>query len=166
MKTIIAPLRALGIPVAAIADIDALKDGGQVWSTFMVAASVPYMLAESLGQMRARLKEKLLATGKEMKRDGGIFLLDEEDREASGHFLDQLAAYGIFLVPGGELEVWLKPLKVMGHGPTWLVNMFAAMGEDPSHAGYVRPETDDVWDFIGRVAEWLVRPDRKGIPQA
>lgn len=166
LKTIVAPLRALGIPVAAIADIDVLKDGGQVWTSLAQAASLPDLLSGPLGQVRGQLKERLVATGKEMKRDGGIDLLHGKDREAAGEFLDQLGAYGIFVVPGGELESWLKPLGASGHGPTWLVNMFSAMGEASVQATYVRPASDDVWSFMGLVSRWLLRPDRKGIPHS
>jgi hypothetical protein len=35
VKTIIKPLRKLGIPVAGIVDIDILKEGGVVWSGFL-----------------------------------------------------------------------------------------------------------------------------------
>lgn len=166
LKTIVAPLRSLGIPVAAIADIDVLKDGGQVWTSLMLAATVPELLSAPLGDMRARLKGKLVDTGKNMKLDGGISLLDGEDREAAEQFLQQLGTYGIFLVPGGELEVWLKYLEVAGHGPTWLVNMFTAMGEDPEQPTYVKPDAHDVWAFMGSVSHWLMQPDRKGIPHS
>jgi hypothetical protein len=38
------------------------------------------------------------------------------------------------------------------------------MGEDPTSHGYIKPETGDVWDFIGKVCAWVANPERKGIP--
>jgi hypothetical protein len=79
----------------------------------------------------------------------------------------QLAEYGVFLVPVGELECWLLPLQ---RGPyqgkvEWLIQTFQAMGEDPTSPTYIRPAADDVWAFIGEIKSWLHNPRRLGIPQ-
>jgi len=75
-----------------------------------------------------------------------------------------LRLYGIFVVPGGELESWMKDLGASGHGPAWLIDMFEKMGEDPADPAYVRPTPDDVWGFVGEARKWLVDPNRRGIP--
>jgi hypothetical protein len=104
-------------------------------------------------------------TGKNIKRDGGIEILDPADREAAANLFQQLGDYGIFVVPRGELESWLKPLGVVGHGPAWLISMFETMGADPSDAAYVKPTEDDVWAFMQSIKTWLTDPNRKGIPE-
>jgi hypothetical protein len=103
-------------------------------------------------------------TGRDMKKDGGIAILSDKDREAARNLLNQLAEYGIFAVPFGEVESWLKPLGVTGHGPSWLIDMFEKMGQDPESNDYVKPSSDDVWDVLAQVRTWLVAPTRKGIP--
>ena len=85
-------------------------------------------------------------------------------RLAAEDLLNQLRQYGIFVIPGGELESWMKSLGATGHGPGWLIDMFERMGEDPSNANYVRPNTNDVWEFVCDIKSWLVDPARKGIP--
>ena len=164
VRMIIRPLRDLGIPAAGIVDIDVLKEGGAVWTDFLTSGCLPELEKGSLGTLRAAVKEKLVATGKEMKTDGGLSLLSGSDGEAGNNLFDQLVQYGLFVVRGGELESWLRPLNCSGHGPHWLTGIFEHMGEDPEASGYVRPSDGDVWEFIGSIKKWLVDPLRKGIP--
>ena len=99
-----------------------------------------------------------------MKRDGGVAILDNSDKEAANNLFDQIADYGLFVVRSGELESWLKHLGPTGHGPGWLVQVFEKMGENPDDAGYVKPNGGDVWQFVETIGTWLQNPKRKGIP--
>ena len=165
VKTIIKPLRELGIPVAGIVDIDVLKEGGSVWSGFLDSGSIPEIERASLATIRQALKTKFEASGKDMKRDGGINILEENDQEALQNLFEKLADYGLFVVPNGELESWLMFLKATGHGPNWLVEIFEKMGEDPGAEGYLKPSEDDIWNFIEGITKWFFNPRRKGIPK-
>ena len=165
IPTIVAPLRKLGIPVASIVDIDVLKEGGAVWANMAKAANIPELLQANMGNMRAAIKQAMEKTGKDMKRHGGVDILGREDRESAEALLSQLAKYGVFVVPNGELESWLKPLSANGHGPAWLVDIFGKMGSDPALADYVQPAEGDVWDFMAKLKIWLNNPQRSGIPE-
>lgn len=164
VQTIIRPLRQLGIPAAALVDIDVLKEGGANWTNLLGSANVPNALHGGLATMRSNVKTAMEATGRDMKRHGGIGILSDEDREAAEQLLNQLKEYGIFVVPTGELESWLKPLGASNHGPTWLVDVFQRMGEDPASEDYVRPSDNDVWKFVFGIKTWLAEPNRRGIP--
>lgn len=164
IKTIVKPLRELGIPVAGIVDIDIIKDGGAVWSSFLDSGFVPEIEWESLANIRLALKRKFEESGRNMKKDGGINILEPSDKEAAENLFSKLGEYGLFTVPNGELESWLLELNVTGHGPNWLVEMFEKMGEDPESADYLKPTNSDVWDFIEDIGKWLFNPRRKGIP--
>lgn len=164
VRSIIAPLRQLGIPTAAIVDVDIVKEGGSVWTDLLTSAHLPPLAHQPLSLLRAAVKTELDTSGKDMKRDGGIEVLSGQTREAASNLFDQLAAYGIFVVRRGELESWLPTLGATGHGPYWLVDVFERMGEDTASSTYVKPTGDDVWEFIGQVQNWLTDPDRKGIP--
>ncbi|MFN3160781.1 MAG: ATP-dependent nuclease [Rubinisphaera brasiliensis] len=164
VQTLIGPLRQLGIPAAGIVDVDVLKDGGTNWTNVLHSANIPAIQHGSLATMRASIKQAMDASGKDMKRDGGVSILPVTDREACENLLSQLAEYGIFVVPGGELEAWLTEQKIGGHGPTWLINMFDAMGNDPANPAYIKPSDGDVWEFLRRVKSWLTNAHRKGIP--
>jgi hypothetical protein len=107
----------------------------------------------------------MIESGRDMKRHGGIAILSESDREAATNLLRQLGEYGIFIVPTGELESWLKYLGISGHGSEWLIRVFERMREDAESEGYVKPSEDDVWEFISQVRGWLLEPGRKGIPR-
>jgi len=164
VRTIIRPLRELGIPAVGLVDVDVLKEGGAVWTEFLASGFVPDIEQQPLGQLRATVKQKFDATGKEMKRDGGIDLLTSADKEATENLLDRLAQYGLFVVRRGELESWLKHLGASTHGPNWLIDIFGRMGEDPDMPGYLRPTDGDVWEFVAAIKKWLVDPNRRGIP--
>jgi ABC-type cobalamin/Fe3+-siderophores transport system ATPase subunit len=151
VQTIMRPLRQLGIPAAAVVDVDVLKDGGQNWTNLLASANLPSALHGGLATMRSSVKQAMDATGRDMKRDGGVAILSQTDREAAEQLLKQLEEYGVFVVPTGELESWLRPLGASGHGPTWLVEVFQRMGEDPALASYVLPGDDDVWRFLASI---------------
>lgn len=165
VKTIIKPLRELGIPVAGIVDIDVLKDGGNVWTSFLDCGFLPEIERQPLAALRQALKTKFENSGKDMKRDGGIEILDGDDKEALSNLFSKLSEYGLFVVPNGELESWLKRLNARGHGPNWLVEIFERIGEDPTAETYVKPEKGDVWAFIEEISKWFFNPRRKGIPK-
>lgn len=162
---IIKPLRELGIPAVAIVDIDILKEGGQVWSNFLSGGFVPQISQTPLGTIRQSLKQKFNDLNIDMKRDGGISVLPNEEREAAENLLNQLAEYGLFVVPNGELECWLKNLGATGHGPKWLIEIFGKMGENPDSPDYIKPMNEDVWDFILKIKSWTSSVSRKGIPE-
>ncbi|NWB74906.1 ATP-binding protein [Pseudomonas sp. G5001] len=164
IQTIIRPLRELGIPAAGIVDIDVLKDGGSTWTNMLISTSVPNISHNSLATMRVAVKQAMDATGLNMKRDGGVDILKGEDKEAAINLLEQLADYGMFVVPKGELESWLKITNTSGHGPSWLIDIFEKMGENPSSPNYIKPSEGDVWEFISKIRAWHVNANRKGIP--
>lgn len=164
IQTIIRPLRKLGIPAVAIVDIDVLKDGGVTWTNLLASANVPPISHGPLAALRSAVKSAMDATGRDMKRDGGLAILQSQDLEAAKNLLSQLAEYGVLVVPGGELESWMKHLGTKGHGPSWLIGIFEQMGEDPASASYVKPSDDDVWEFLSKVKAWLIDVNRKGIP--
>ena len=164
VKTILGPLRNLGIPAAGIVDIDVLKEGGAVWSAFLKGGFVPELERNALADLRRDVKAKLDATGKDMKREGGLELLNDGDKEAATNLCERLGEYGLFIVRKGELESWLRNLGATKHGSSWLVDVFQKMGENPDETSYLHPGDDDVWSFLSEIKQWLSNPNRKGIP--
>ncbi len=161
---IVKPLRELGIPALGIVDIDVLKDGGQEWTKPLKGAYIPEISHESLHKQRQSLLKAFVDTGSDLKKDGGITLLEDAEREACENLFSQLKEYGVFIVPNGELESWVKKLGATGHGSKWLIEAFEKMGETPEDPNYLSPEDGDVWSFIGEAKDWLADSNRKGIP--
>ncbi len=164
VQTIMRPLRRLGIPTVGIVDVDLLRDTGSQWAGPLRGANVASALEPSLATLRTSVTGAMDKSGRDMKRDGGIFILDGDNLAAAKSLLSQLSQYGLFVVPSGELESWLKHLEAKGHGPSWLINMFERMGEDPAAPDYVLPGENDVWEFMLCIREWLMDPERLGIP--
>ncbi|MBD8893964.1 ATP-dependent nuclease [Roseibium litorale] len=161
---ILEPLRKLGIPAAGIVDIDIVKEGGKVWAAQLTASNIPKLEHQSYADRRKNVLVALEATGKDFKMDGGIDLLSSEQREITENLINDLASYGLFVVPHGEVEHWLSDLNVDRSKNSWLRSIFEKMGSDPSSDGYIQPTEGDVWDFIGKVSAWMKDSKRKGIP--
>lgn len=163
---IMRPLREMGIPCAAIVDVDVVKDGGATWTKLLSGAFVPDVTINSTGVSRGNIKSRFDAKGVNFKTQGGVDVLDTADREACNNLFDQLDEYGIFSVRKGELESWLKSLSTTAtHSPDWLVEIFEKLGEDQTATTYVKPATGDVWDFIAKIKTWFTNPTRKGTPE-
>ena len=165
IPTLLKPLRKLGIPAVGVFDVDILKEGGTNWSNLLRSTDIPDISHDSFALSRSRIKEAMDKTCRDMKRDGGLGILGGSNKKAAEDLFSQLNEYGIFIVPGGELEFWMKDVKTTKHGPQWLIEVFERMGDDPSAENYVRPKENDVWEFIRDIRSWLVNPNRKGIPE-
>lgn len=161
---IVKPLRELGIPALGIVDIDVLKEGGQVWSKPLEGAFIPDISHESFHNQRQSILTAFTNSGQDMKRDGGISILNGQEKEACENLFSQLLEYGVLIVPGGELESWLPNLGASGHGSKWMIDAFEKMGEVQGSPGYIGPSANDVWEFIGMAKSWLRNNVRKGIP--
>lgn len=163
-RTLLGPLRRMGIPVVAIIDADTVF--ADEASALMETAGAPKALRNgwkvSLSQIPRPKDEK----GKYRKVKYDVIReLSETSREVLANVIGGLATYGVFVVPHGELEDWLRPDVVVGQQdkPLWLDRAFARLGLDPSAAGYHAIEEGGVWDFLRGVAHWVQDPRRKGM---
>lgn len=173
---IVKPLKEIGIPAIGIVDLDMVKDGGADFTRMVDAIFYPPIQHHAMSDTRNRIKQALDAkvpttaqTGGDVtknwwKRNGGIEVLDSADNRGANHYFEQFEVYGAFVVRNGELESWLRPLGVPMNKKRWLPEIFAAMGENPASPNYIQPSSGDVWDFIGRMKQWLDNPVRCGIP--
>lgn len=159
VRRIIRPLREMGLPAAAILDLDLLK-GREDFRDLLRSAFVPEVFWEPWEEQRRRLHQQMNNAD---YKDGGIMRLGGEVRALADVLLETLAEYGVFLVPNGELECWLPEMEVGGHGPEWLTAVFARMGTDPAEPGYKKPTNGGVWRFLQDVARWVADPHRKGM---
>lgn len=163
IQEIIGPLRGFGVPAVAITDIDIVKDGGNTWTNWLKAANLPKASYTSFGQQRSSVNNALQSTNKNMKTDGGLELLDKDDRLAADMFFDSLESFGVFPVRLGEVENWLPHLNVPGKKTDWTVAMLERLGSDTSDMSYVRPADDDVWAFLEKIVAWIKNSARKGM---
>jgi hypothetical protein len=168
IATIAGPLRRLGIPAAMIADLDTLIEGSG-WSDIISVLGLDAGAAGGLTQRRDACGQVLAAAGRvagvatpyNIKLEG-LDALSGEDRERVEAFLAELAAYGVFVVPVGELENWLKPLGVTNK-QRWVTETLVRLGVRESET-YIAPGVGDVWAFVESVARWTNDPNRDGVP--
>ena len=174
INRIIGPLREMGIPAAAIVDLDVLSKGDEL-SRLLDAAQVGASFKEAMKVAKDRFFACFVSKAtnedgakKRMKLQGLKMLTAIEQRELKMTLLDPLAQHGIFVVPTGELESWLPQLtqkQNIGRADKarWLTRVFEHMGEDPEEPHYVRPESGDVWAFMEGVSSWIANPE-SGLP--
>jgi len=94
----------------------------------------------------------------------GIERLPQAERESAQTLLNNVADYGVFVVPVGELEQWFPHLQGRADKPRksqWVPWVFGLMSNEPE---LFEVEDGDVWGFMRRVGEWISNPERKGIP--
>lgn len=164
---IIGPLRKLGIAAAAIIDVDIVcEEASTPFQLLLEAAGIPTATRHSLGNMRGQLRPRTDEDVKALKCMG-LSSLQGDRRLEFEDFINQLAEYGVFVVPTGELESWLPHLHSQRpHKNQWLEKTFEAMGEDSEADSYVKPADDDVWQFMTKIRAWLHNPNRRGIPMS
>lgn len=167
---IIGPLRKLGVPAAAIIDLDVICDKKAEWNKFYKLMNIDQTTIDALDQLRLEVRSALNAlpvdaNNPSYKKTGISSLNATQKRKAKRLFKD-LGKYGIFVVEIGELEGWLASLKLnksRGKGG-WIVKAFETLGSSPDAKGYVGPGKTDVWAFVDRIASWINDPSRAGLP--
>lgn len=165
---VLLPLRRLGVPAAAIVDLDAIRGDGAEWSKFYRLMSLADATRTAVGQARATSKTALDAVpmigGVRAFKVKGINALPVADRPQLRTLIADLAKYGVFVVPVGELERWLPKLAIEGQKVRWVIDAFKKLGDDPGNPAYVKPGVGDVWRFLDAVARWTSDPLREGMP--
>lgn len=160
VRRVIGPLRSMGIPAAAVVDLDVLK--GNDLELLLDASHIPAARRPALSAAVAHVQAEFVRC-KALPESGGLAALDAGAAQALQDLLSSLRDFGIFLVPVGALENWLSHLGVNGKRD-WLPRMFVAMGADSASTAFVRPANGDVWDFVRSIRAWALNPNREGIP--
>jgi energy-coupling factor transporter ATP-binding protein EcfA2 len=156
------PLRKMGIPAAVVSDFDLLRDAEL--TRVMKAASI----ADGEATRLQGLADNVWKAGKfnpELLKKNGLGSLSGEALKKIKEVISTLAAYGVFVVPVGELEAWLPELGCATLSKKeWIVAILTKLGGDPAAAGYIKPSAGGVWEFLESVARWVADPGRKGMP--
>lgn len=168
---IVRPLRELGIPAAAILDLDTLAQE-QSWKLIF-----DMLYADQSARHRLQTEREWFRQTLEMKystenslkaavKKSGLDALHANDKPRAEALVNELAGMGLFLVRVGELESWLPTLRISsGNKKDWLPKIFEAMGSDPYSSDYLHPDKDaDVWAFVEKIRLWIDDPARVGIP--
>lgn len=164
---VVGPLRQLGVPAAALVDLDMIQPRGS-WHDLLAACGVPEARRWELETERTQVREALAGLPREegsenpLKR-GGISALEGDDRRRAEEFLRELASYGLFLIPVGELESWLQGICATGKKTEWVISLFGLIGSAPDDEKYVRPGDDDIWAFIDSIRVWIDDAERNGM---
>jgi hypothetical protein len=129
---VIGPLRELGVPAAAIIDLDTITGPKREWEKFYRAINLDESASQALDARRTPVAATLRALGegpdnKLLCKKTGILGLPATE------LLRDLGEYGIFVVDVGELESWLAPLSVAsGSKAKWIIDVFRALGANPN----------------------------------
>ena len=159
---IVAPLREIGIPAAAIFDLDVIMADQFkcLWGLFAGHADI-----HALQRQRKVVQENMKLLGKDKIKKQGINSFDKDERRVVEDFIGAAKEFGVFFVSVGELESWFSHLGVRRRRekPAWLTDVFSRLGSDPDSASYTMPSGDDVWEFVKSIGEWAVDSNAKGM---
>ncbi len=178
----VAPLRRMGVAAAAILDADVLfesklfhvLDAAQVDKTIRdgwlkQCSGLREKLARRLGFDLKQLDDDSVSEKKKKKLQlkGPIIAdLKASEKKIFASLRKSMAEYGVFIVPVGELEDWLRPLDLKpppgDMKAKWLRDALDRLGQDPEDESYVRPADGDIWDFMRDVNAWILDPNREG----
>lgn len=162
---IAAPLRDLGVPAAVVIDLDALSAASGWPALFAAMNLTPAQRRHADRELEfAGQAFAALGTGRPHKT-AGLAALAAAERMRVTRFVTWLERFGVFAVPVGELEQWLRDvLSRQVRKSDWVVAMLIALGS-PGTAQYVRPSSGDVWKFLDRIGRWASNARRAGLPQ-
>ena len=107
VRKAVAPLRKIGIPAVAIVDFDVVLDGGPNLSKLMKACKIEDPELNQFKNSRAQLLPSWNSKGRQVMKGRGIDALTGNIKDKTKDYLKQLAQFGLFVVPNGELESWL-----------------------------------------------------------
>jgi hypothetical protein len=155
------PLREIGVPAAMIVDFDAILRPAEDWRSLVNAVQLRdddrLRLAQERDAVATALRRRIDAgelSKAELKARGVRSLRQGTERETVCRLIVLLREEGLFVVPEGELEGWLRSLNVNARKDRWLEVMLDRLGEDPSDVDFVTPSEGDVWDFLRSIAAW------------
>jgi hypothetical protein len=153
IRKIVSPLRRLGINVAAVLDLDALRK--TEFTALLREAGVPSEMIQGYGQMIGDIRKSLDEEGGNLKDGVGAL---KGVSEAVTRVCRALQEHGIFLVPTGELEGWLGREIAAVSKEHYMDAALTAL--ERFTEGATLP-TEDVWQFLDEVGAWMKRQDRR-----
>ena len=152
------PLRKLGVPAVAVLDMDAVWGTGSVWARIYEAAGLAPTDPEYL-RLDTERRAVALAADRALAKSGGVIAVPSARRARLRRHVDDLAKYGIFVVPVGELEQWLPGVGATGTTKSqWIVSILGRLGRKPAppHMSQRAPTTCGR-SSTGSRAGWLTR---------
>ncbi|QKZ20928.1 AAA family ATPase [Streptomyces chartreusis] len=185
-------LRACGVPVAAIADLDFLNDTTRIRSTLnhlggnwdeikadalainkeasseiaaTAANEIKHKIASIIGSPRGKellAQQKIdaiietlkTANGWKKIKTSGVQALTGESYAAIGRLISYFARLGLFLVPVGELECWVRDISPSNKA-MWLTHVF----DDGRHLN----PSDELQQFCSGVRDYLKRKTEEAL---
>jgi len=165
---IFGPLRKIGIPAAAIYDLDIVehkklknKDISQ-WENILQWANVPSSEIADLESSRATLEKDLNDSKTDQSNPyhlGGLEILETDKKNNGEELLSKLKKYGIFIVPSGTLESWSVDLFNESYDKShWLEIVLEKLSSEE-----ITLSEKKIWIFIKDVNTWLTNPNREGM---
>lgn len=180
---IVKPLRDVGVPAAAVLDLDAIENP-QKFEDYMTCCNIPRPMWQALEQQRIQLLKAYMAkatvdesvysaTGREATREqqrlvkyierNGLDGLEKKDKKYGEEFLYQLAEYGLFLLPVGVYENWLTPLGWPEKGAKLLGKYFLLIASTNADPMTLLPIDAPIWRFMNDIAHWISNPTPLGL---
>lgn len=119
------PLTTIGIPTAAVVDLEYLFDGGKKWNELLKAMKVESTTKQKINEESNKIRTDIKKAGltREDIKSKGLRNLSDDLAMRFWQLLERLGNCGIFCVPMGELESWFDECDIKGKTKSeWLLN--------------------------------------------
>jgi len=151
---VIKPLRVLGIPSAAIFDIDIFEIvNSATWPKLFQAVNIPKKVESELTEKRKELLE-IINKRMDTFKKRGVKILSIKGKKIANNLIETLGRYGIFVVPYGALESWLNLSKNIKKDK-WITETLEKMGQTSTDSNFLKPSTGGIWKFISNINRWV-----------
>jgi predicted ATP-dependent endonuclease of OLD family len=162
-------LRKIGVPTASIYDLDVLKEEKvhgkykTLWKAILVSSNVENSKLEYYEKERKEIECAIKNINKRRKDNEQDFFKNLDVNKISNSLkqkicslLNDLKDYGIFIVPVGELEQWLKYIPDSNPNEDIFIKMLNKIENN-------NPTDYDIWKFLDEINSWISNKDRKGM---
>lgn len=164
---LVTPLRKIGIPTVAVYDFDSIKHIENFpFNRHLKQMGIPNSKIQYVEKERKFIETKFAELDmdkKEFYQKSGLESLSGDDLDRAKKFLDFLKKYGIFILPKGSMESWVKELDLPSGNKQLFVERFLDLIKNKNNRKKIRLKDNDVAKFIYDIKKWVEDPKRLGM---
>lgn len=150
-------LREFGLPAAGIVDVDYLFDDAAEHKRTYQKLGMATGAVDRLENLRKELRNQVNQEDKKKLKKCPRDVLNNEMYEVFNSYISELANWGIFVVPVGQLESWLSRCNLQDTSKRKWLDIALDSISPTSTQQLIYPEDGDVGTFINSIGKWAAK---------